>query len=378
MTNRIFSSPPFLLMALALFCASTAARAGFEWRGPVEPPMKKEMTAPQVASPEMSDLEPVLMWEGAASSAPAPAMPAEKAPMVETIPAEMPGTSPVVSASEETATTEDVLDGFGSDMPLVIALQQVVPAGFQFSFASGVNPGAPVSWQGGKPWKAVLADMLSTQGLGFRVHNGNVVTIGYFASETTAPVPVHHVQVTPPIVATQASPVTASPAETVTIRRQKPSSLLDRFRSGFSGVPESPSAAEIVQPEPEAVVPMTVPAEASAQPVPLNISTPAPVVAAPATITAAVPADPVWQGAKGQTLRDVLKSWSDVAGVELYWTLDYDYRLQEDAAFSGTYDEAVGKVLDRFATVRPQPYGQLHQADGGSRVLVVKSYDVTN
>ena len=84
-----------------------------------------------------------------------------------------------------------------------------------------------------------------------------------------------------------------------------------------------------------------------------------------------------WAGAKGATLRDTLKNWSEEASVELYWSIDYDYKLKGDISYAGSYDEAVGKLLDQFAAVRPQPYGQLHQSKDGPRVLVVKSYDAT-
>jgi len=43
---------------------------------------------------------------------------------------------------------------------------------------------------------------------------------------------------------------------------------------------------------------------------------------------------------------------------------------------AGSFDEAVGRLLDKFAAVRPQPYGQLHQGSTGPRVLVIKSYDL--
>ncbi|MCD8497277.1 MAG: hypothetical protein LRZ85_03860 [Alphaproteobacteria bacterium] len=58
-----------------------------------------------------------------------------------------------------------VLEGFGSDIPLVMALQQIVPPEYTYSFASGVNPGESVSWEGGKSWAQVLSEMLSQEGL---------------------------------------------------------------------------------------------------------------------------------------------------------------------------------------------------------------------
>ncbi len=59
----------------------------------------------------------------------------------------------------------EIIEGFGKDMPLALALRQIVPAKYAFSFGSGVNPGARVSWQGGKPWNEVLADATSKIGV---------------------------------------------------------------------------------------------------------------------------------------------------------------------------------------------------------------------
>ncbi len=110
----------------------------------------------------------------------------------------------------------------------------------------------------------------------------------------------------------------------------------------------------------------------------MSLAPVAPSVVQPASPQASVsPAvGPVWNGGKGQTLHDVLKKWSDMAGVELYWSIDYDYRLDGDVALSGTYDEAISKILEKFSAVRPQPYGQLHQLGRDQRILVVKSYDL--
>ncbi len=66
--------------------------------------------------------------------------------------------------------------GFGRDLPLALALSQVVPPEYSFSFANNVDAGETVSWQGGKSWDAVLNDMLAPHGLR-AIISGNQVTI---------------------------------------------------------------------------------------------------------------------------------------------------------------------------------------------------------
>lgn len=67
------------------------------------------------------------------------------------------------------AKTFAVAEGFGSDIPLALALGQIVPPSFAYSFGDGVNPGKRVSWEGGKPWNEVLADVLQPLGLTFEI-----------------------------------------------------------------------------------------------------------------------------------------------------------------------------------------------------------------
>lgn len=66
--------------------------------------------------------------------------------------------------------------GFGKDLPLALALSQVIPPQFTHSYASGVEPGVTVSWQGGKPWNQVLDEMLKPKGL-MAIVSGNRVSI---------------------------------------------------------------------------------------------------------------------------------------------------------------------------------------------------------
>ena len=69
----------------------------------------------------------------------------------------------------------DVIEGFGSDMPLALALSQIVPAQYAYSFGAGVNPGVSVSWDGGKPWNEVLTDALAPHGLSYTLKNQKII-----------------------------------------------------------------------------------------------------------------------------------------------------------------------------------------------------------
>ena len=70
---------------------------------------------------------------------------AEIATTASTIPSAAP------SPSAPSVAAADVV-GFGTDMPLALALRQIVPADYAFSFGENVNPGYRVSWSGGKAW----------------------------------------------------------------------------------------------------------------------------------------------------------------------------------------------------------------------------------
>ncbi len=437
MTQTNLLKKAVLFSGVAIIAFAATAHAGFEWKGPLGAPAASAPEAAPVDTQPNDDMTPVTSWEKPADAAPAPmtSAPVTSAP-VNAVP--MYSAPAPVAAAPMAEPAGDVLTGFGSDVPLVIALQQVVPAGYQYSFASGVNPGVSVSWQGGKSWQSVLADMLAAQGLGYRIQNSAVIIGNYASPEQPmqaaamdAPaasdaslgmtaVPSDNMNAVPsdtaPRAITSPAPVqsTVISEKPVTIHREKRSSLLERLgwtqgtkqETRNVAVPpdtaggDMPAAAEPA-PAP-AAAPMPADTSMSSDPLPTPMaesstsSEPQQLAAATpysrsaadaamsssATAVGATTATPVamngdWKGTKGQTLRDVLKTWSEQAGVELYWSIDYDYRLSDNIASNGSYDQAVGGLLDKFATVRPQPYGQLHQSASGPRVLVVKSYDLT-
>lgn len=77
-----------------------------------------------------------------------------------------------VSLQSPTANVE----GFGKDIPLAVALRQVVPPAYMLSFAPGLDQGKPVSWNGGRPWDQVVTDMLADRKLHASIQ-GNVLSV---------------------------------------------------------------------------------------------------------------------------------------------------------------------------------------------------------
>lgn len=47
--------------------------------------------------------------------------------------------------------------GFGDDVPLRVAAQQIVPPGTKVEFAPDVSPDAAVTWRGGQAWWVALS-----------------------------------------------------------------------------------------------------------------------------------------------------------------------------------------------------------------------------
>lgn len=64
--------------------------------------------------------------------------------------------------------------GFGRDLPLELALSQVIPKGFSYNLGN-VNTDGVVSWEGGEPWNVVLNNMLHTKGMIADIRNNQVI-----------------------------------------------------------------------------------------------------------------------------------------------------------------------------------------------------------
>lgn len=218
----------------------------------------------------------------------------------------------------------EVADGFGRDLPLVMAIRQIVPSQFGFVFDDGIDLNSRVSWQGGRPWDLVLQDTLSPLGLAASVR-GNVVSIARRTNMMQSAAMGGPVVMTDNITATTDMPMQATP---VAMLPTPPAD--DMMAGGILGTPASASAS--------------------------------------------LASNTSWTAARNSTLRTILEEWSARVGVELYWASEYDYPIQSAVNIQGTFEEAVQTLLRGLSESRPRPLGRLHpNLPEGPAVLVIET-----
>jgi type IV pili sensor histidine kinase/response regulator len=233
---------------------------------------------------------------------------------------------------------EKMTRGFANNVPLTVALRQILPADYGFTLAEGVSGSALVSWKGGAPWRQTLQDMLQKAGLGME-ESGQLVKIGHAGLASGG-------------MAAAAAPVRA------------PAPLLQPIPAA-QPVALSPGASHAPQPIAAGGNYLTPPPGAMAES--------APAMASGAADMPRLASVDSWVADRGDSLHKVLEKWARRANVELSWQADYDYPLQASIAFNGTFEDSVRNLLSGFQDAKPQPAGTLHMnPSSGQAVLVVQ------
>jgi hypothetical protein len=348
-----FIQSTFVLGGISLLLATAPAQAGFDWKAPSAPAKKQAAAAPLTntngpLTPEIDQAEdlstpktlpiPVGVVESAPVdqhiSTPQPVQTAPQAAQqngtvvgIKSIPvkptaltvvdmAPPPSAPPSVPVTSP-VSADPVLEGFGKDIPLALALHEITPSTFAYEFASPEMAAIKISWRGGKIWQDALTDSLAVRGLQFNI-TGNTLQISYLNKP--------------------AAPVAAPPLATI---------------------------QPVAQPTP------ITKAEDTLTPMPL-----APGVA----IVADKPAAPVvdlsfkrkWEARSGATLHQALESWSKDAHVELSWATSYDYPVNNTFVFEGSFNEAVDALLSSYDGEKTTPKGRLYpNLPSGPSVLVI-------
>jgi len=332
MHNKLISrSVPFfgsVFLALGLLFTAHPVQAGFQW----------------VSPSGSNDLAPI----ASAPSAAAPAVVSQGFPEPQIIGGGAPpGKWQDTVQHPKSPEKEEPVRGFADNVPLSVALRQVLPQDVGFSVAQDVSLGTLVSWKGGAPWRQVMKSMLLPAGLAIKEQGQVVQVVRATEAQIAAGSAASSLPAVPP--ARAALPPLAEGKPTALVP-SAPASLPVRSIPDHS----SPSGTGGVLVPP-----------ASSQPA-LPVSMPAPYVM-DKTIDA-------WTANKGDTLQKVLEGWSQRANVDLSWRAEYDFPLQASVSINGSYEEAVRGLLLGFQDARPQPIGYLYNnQQAGQTVLVVQT-----
>ncbi|WP_081604785.1 TcpQ domain-containing protein [Micavibrio aeruginosavorus] len=305
-----------------------------------------------------------------------------------------------VSAPSHHATAE----GFGRDLPLVLAMRQIVPAGYGYVFDPSVDQGQRVDWDGGAAWPTVLENAVAAYGLSVRVMD-DVKRVWVGPKEVAAHVAAAPVAtpVEAPALPVHAAPVSApahEPVREVYLRRgesvaepvvrdaapapmmetpvsddpvavEAPTPLMGVEDVGFIDPVATPRApGDVVMGDDVIQDDMTQDDMMMSD---ASLTAPAPLAAEEAVQTRFNPdAIQTWKAARGASLRDVLLQWSHDAGVELVWNSARDFKLPAPITMKSNYAEAVLSALSAFNDQDARPLGRLHpNLPQGPSVLVV-------
>lgn len=279
--------------------------------------------------------------------------------------------APAVSPDAAPAAFAPV-DGFGTNMPLALALQQIAPPATIFSYEPNVNPGTRVSWQGnGKAWNQILGEVLTPLNLkahieSNRVHISLLENAATNAGPATPPPATAETQPTPEDANDSEMPLpgnadkeSVNPPAHVTSPRDREHSMnepvatqpptkisqndlrrklirdpgaepalqqaasLSQVAPAAGNSSASLSSEKAGPPAPKALIPLLVPSSPpSAKPGPVSFN-----------------------ARKGDSLKETLTGWAKVSNAALVWETAHDYTLSNDVKVEGAFQDAARKAL---------------------------------
>lgn len=284
------------------------------------------------------------------------------------------------------------VEGFGRQIPLSIALRQIAPVEYEFMFEDGIDTGDLVNWEGGKSWKVVLKETLERKDLSFVIQE-NMISIRQGIQQPLMVIDENgsgeelRSNILSQISSTQSAD-TQTPLPTGTAYQDAKADLEEvQVLEAKTVTPKTPSEAvrdsmtnkKMGDPYQVSQMNNKKAFDASNDPSLSSVNARIEPAQLP-TVAFQKPVKPInktWFGAKGSSLRDVLADWSGKANVELYWDSEFDYPLQATVVVSGSFEEAVTKILEGFDSAQPRPLGRLHKNNSsGPPVLIVEANDL--
>lgn len=329
----------FLMLAgVAMLCVSAPqmAHAGFQWN----PPQQDTAAQGQSVMPEPVDKEPARIQRPdmdnpqrplSLNPSGRPARATNNAVEIEPIMAR--GAKDSAQTNQpprEPSYVFSEVQGFGRDIPLALALRQVVPPDFSFSF-DGLAPGAPVSWQGGRGWNEILKDVLAEADAQAAL-NGNTITL------------MPHQRGEPRLAI-------ANPPASI-LDQDTMMAAADQRETTSRG--RSPSA-------------------------PVSLVAPREQTRSAGRISGHHGSGQIWTAAPGERVTDILKDWTARENTELFWNVKADYTLESAQKYDGSLKDAVTGLLTTVTGQAGQLEAQIYpNLPDGPAVLLVRSVSPDN
>lgn len=207
------------------------------------------------------------------------------------------------------------IEGWADKMPLSVAMDQILPKGWNLEMREGINAKNLVSWKGNRGWSDILKDMASNNGLDALVDwNNHRVILGPAG--------------------------TLSPSVAAAPRWEAEPKSEPLARSAVTKTPEHPALPAVsVSALPSAAVSVD-PSKIQAPSVFVPVRT-APVVAAVAVVES-------WTLDPARTLRQNIEAWAHRDGWTVVWTAA-DYPVAAKATFTGRLEAEDGPLAQVMA-----------------------------
>lgn len=373
----------FLACAVFVACGASAfvpcAHAGFEFIAPITPDIEKKLLEEDSVAQAVQD--------PAADLAPLPGLPEMNAGAAQADVSQQP-LPPVERPLSFVSDMQgaDAIEGFARDVPLVLAVTQIVPPEYKFVFDEEIDPGMVIDWQGGQSWDLVLENLTRSYDLNIAIADRVVYIkrpdsdnfVEYFAPKPASTPFVPDASGYAPAMVAENQPESNEPislAQDMSDASQDDLQAVDMAEMSFGdplpllpdlidGMPASvdddDEGYEMTSLQPEQITKKALSIGKSKKDQledPKNI----------------------WKATSGQTLRAILKNWSESLGVSLVWAADFDYPVQAEISIKGSYVDAVTTLLDGLSDADPRPLGRLHKnKTTGKPVLIVETGQLTS
>lgn len=299
----------------------------------------------------------------------------------------------LVAAGMSAAWGQDVparvVDGYGRQVPLAMALRSVVPLGTPVeidpALPDGVERTTLVTWYGGADWRRVLADALGPAGFEYVPWGRGVLIARQGEGEEALrrkPVPV---TAPTPREAVALGLVTPSPAATGTAGMPAPKAATGGQVATTAEPKPGPPVSLRVPPPSAAISPLPI-SPAMTPPLPSPPAAKGPGIAGGAmtTGTAGGRGDGAggggeWVALTGASLEATLVAWAARApcttGDAAFWRVDYpslkgSYPIKFGHRFRGEFVDVVVHFVNAFARATPAPRAEVNRTMCTVRVTI--------